>query len=159
MKVSPRAWSCACQLRSGSGVNSHRVAVGAAGRLWARGGVGGSIGIDRLLAAIEEREGEAVPGASSHVLVVHPGDERLDLAFAFAAALRARGLAAEVYPEAKKHGAQMRYADRSGIRFVFTPDADGSWHAKDLARGETFTAATADEAAAAVEARRGDVGG
>ena len=118
-------------------------------------GVGGSIGIDRLLAAVEEREGGTAAYASSDAMVVHPGAERLDVAFAFAAGLRARGLSAEVFPEPRKHGAQMRYADRLGIRFVFTPDESGTFHAKDLTAGETFAVATAEEAAGQITSRLG----
>jgi len=115
-------------------------------------GVGGSIGLDRLLAALEERDAVGSGDETADAMVVHPGESRLDGAFAFAAGLRARGLAAHVYPEGKKHGAQMRYADRVGIRFVFTPDADGTFHAKDLVAGDAFEAADAE--AAAVEIRR-----
>lgn len=117
-------------------------------------GVGGSIGIDRLLAAVEEREGGTARQSVSDAMVVHPGPERLEAAFAFAAGLRARGLSAEVFPEPKKHGAQMRYADRLGIRFVFTPDADGAFHAKDLIAGETFDVSTPEEAAGEITTRR-----
>lgn len=117
-------------------------------------GVGGSIGLDRLLAALEEREGEARVHPPSEALVIHPGSDRLDAAFTFAAGLRARGLSAEVFPEPKKHGAQMRYADRQGIRFVFTPDTDGSYHAKDLTTGATFDVADPQGAAEAVDRHR-----
>jgi histidyl-tRNA synthetase len=116
-------------------------------------GVGGSVGIDRLLAAVEEQEDGAHTPPAADVLVVHPGPDGLELAFAFAAGLRARGLAAAVYPEPRKHKAQMRYADRSGIRFVITPDLDGKFHGKDLAGGDTFDVDDAQQAADAIRAR------
>ena len=119
-------------------------------------GVGGSVGIDRLLAALEENEAGATPFASADILVAHPGLDRLENAFALAAGLRARGFSVEVYPEPKKHGAQMRYADRQGIRFVFTVDDDGTLHGKDLKSGATFGAGSAGEAAKAVATHRQD---
>jgi histidyl-tRNA synthetase len=104
-------------------------------------GVGGSVGIDRLLAAVEEREGGLGATAPADVMVIHPGEARLLEAFRLAAALRERGLAAEVYPEPRKHGAQMRYGDRQGIPLVLTLDDDGTVHGKYLKTGETFEAA------------------
>ncbi|MFV1959095.1 MAG: histidine--tRNA ligase, partial [Planctomycetota bacterium] len=121
-------------------------------------GVGGSVGIDRLLAALEAREGASAGAWGSEVLVVHPGKGRLGAACAFAAGLRSHSLSAEIYPEARKHGAQMRYADRMGIRFVFTPDDDGTFHGKDLVTGETFDADGPAAAPDAVEGRREGAG-
>ena len=69
-------------------------------------------------------------------------------AFAFAAALRAAGHATEVFPQPKKHGQQMRYADRQGIPYVFTRNDDGTWYGKRLTDGETTTAESAEAAAA-----------
>lgn len=111
-------------------------------------GVGCSVGIDRLLAALAELEGAAATAARSpsQVLITHPGAQALAAAFALAQALRDGGLSVEVYPEEKKHGAQMKYADRQGIRMALTHDVDGSWHAKDLAH--SATAQLADSAAA-----------
>jgi len=116
-------------------------------------GVGGSVGIDRLLAAVEEQERGAEPSGAADAMVVHPGRDGLELAFAFAAGLRAHGLAAAVYPEAKKHKTQMRYADRLGIRFVITPDKDGTFHGKDLVAGGTFDVDGAEAAVAEIRTR------
>ena len=41
----------------------------------------------------------------------------------------------------------MRYADRRGIPFVFTRDADGSFHGKHLADGDTHHCASGADAA------------
>ena len=67
--------------------------------------------------------------------------------------MRDAGFASEVFPETKKHGQQMRYADRLAIPYVFTPDEDGTFHGKRMADGETRTCASADEAVAWI---RGD---
>jgi histidyl-tRNA synthetase len=111
-------------------------------------GVGCSVGVDRLLVALAELAGGAAAASKSpsQVLLTHPGPEHLVPAFALAQALRDAGLRVEVYPEDKKHAAQMKYADRQGIRFALTRDADGSWHAKDLAQGATAQLADTAEA-------------
>ena len=116
-------------------------------------GVGFTIGITRLMDALEALGEEAGPESSSEVLITYGGEEGLAASFAFAAALRRAGRAAEVYPQRKKHGQQMRYADRKGIPFVFTHNEDGSWYGKRMADGETATVADAEEAAAWIAAR------
>lgn len=108
-------------------------------------GVGVSVGVDRLLIALEELEaqragadgGPARRGARSpaEVLVTHPGEEGLADAFALAQALRDAGLRVETFPDERKHATQMKYADRQLIRFTLTRNADGTWHAKDLRSG------------------------
>ena len=40
----------------------------------------------------------------------------------------------------------MRYADRKGIPFVFTPEAGGGFHGKRMSDGETRACADASEA-------------
>jgi histidyl-tRNA synthetase len=111
-------------------------------------GVGFTVGLTRLMDALEALGlEEAGAGCPSQALVAHAGEERLAAAFAFAAALRRAGIACEIYPQARKHGQQMRYADRKGIPFVFTPDEDGSWHGKRMADGATRTCADAADAA------------
>jgi histidyl-tRNA synthetase len=118
-------------------------------------GVGCSVGLDRLLVALAELEGGSAAASRSpaQVLVTHPGADALPRAFALAQALRDGGLAVEIYPEEKKHGAQMKYADRQGLRVALTRDADGSWHAKDLAQGATAQLPDAAAALAWVRSR------
>jgi histidyl-tRNA synthetase len=116
-------------------------------------GVGCSIGLDRLLAALAEKGEAAAPRAGPDAMVAHAGDAALARAFGFAQGLRDGGLRAEVFPEERKHAAQMKYADRRGIRFVFTPDPGGSFHGKDLVTGETFDVDAAAAALAEMRAR------
>ncbi len=112
-------------------------------------GVGCSVGLSRLMEALAERGRLAPASGERSVLVTHP--ERGDLApsFALAAALRREGFAVETYPEPRKHASQMKFADKKGIRFALTLDADGTVHGKDLRSGEPFHAhdvhAAADE--------------
>jgi histidyl-tRNA synthetase len=112
-------------------------------------GVGCSVGISRLLEALAEKGALAAGTPSKSVLVTHPEEGDPAPSFSLAAALRGDGLVVETFPEAKKHGAQMKYADKKGVRFVLTADAVGTVHGKDLRTGETWDspspAAAADE--------------
>jgi len=99
-------------------------------------GVGASIGLDRLLAAMEELrllpEGSAAP----QVLVLLLDEGLLPDYHRLAAALRASGLAAEVYPEARKLAVQLKYAEKRSIPLAvfFGPEerARGRVTLKDL---------------------------
>jgi histidyl-tRNA synthetase len=107
-------------------------------------GVGASLGLDRLLAALGElgllKDATATPAP---VLVVqfdakHLGDyERL------ARLLRGAGIGVEVYPDAKKIGQQLKYAESRGFRAALIAGseefAQGVWKVKDLARREEKT--------------------
>jgi histidyl-tRNA synthetase len=116
-------------------------------------GVGCSLGISRLMDALEAlgRSASARP-CPSVALVTHAGEDRMEAAFALAGALRRAGVPAEVFPEPKKHAQQMRYADRQGIAFVFTPEEEGGFHGKRMRDGETRNLPDAAAAAAWVQA-------
>jgi histidyl-tRNA synthetase len=99
-------------------------------------GVGASLGLDRLLAAMEELN--LLPKASTPapVLVVQFSADRLGDYQKMARSLREREIGVEVFPEAKKVGQQLQYADRRGFRvaLIAGPDefAQGVWNVKDL---------------------------
>jgi histidyl-tRNA synthetase len=78
-------------------------------------GVGASIGLDRLMAAMEELglHGGGGGGSSVLVLLLDPG--LIGMYHAFAQAFRAAGISAEVYPEHKKLAVQFAYAEKRGI--------------------------------------------
>jgi histidyl-tRNA synthetase len=61
---------------------------------------------------------------------------------AVADALRARGIACEVAPNAQKFGKQIRTAERRGIPFVWFPGSadDGGDEIKDIRSGEQVAA-------------------
>ena len=87
-------------------------------------GVGASIGLDRLLALLEEAGALETLGTTAPVLVAWfpgvPGTVPLSLA----ARLRAAGIGAEVYPEPIAVGKQMGYGSQRGHRFglIVGPD-------------------------------------
>ena len=76
-----------------------------------------------------------------------------------AAQLRAAGFGVELYPEAKKLGQQLKYADRRGFRVAIIMGenelAENACQVKLLSTGGTTTASLADSAKALVaELRR-----
>jgi histidyl-tRNA synthetase len=102
-------------------------------------GVGASLGLDRLLAALEAMK--VLPQASTPapVLIVQM-EKAIGTYQALARQLRAAGIGVEVYPEVKKIGQQLAYADRKGFRVAVIAGsrefAQGVWNVKDLARKE-----------------------
>ena len=104
-------------------------------------GVGLSIGVTRLLSRLlGQRLLTASRPVPTCVLVAVQDEAARPDSNAVAAALRARGIAAEVAPRADKYGKQIRYADRRGIPYVWFPAAAGasdSGHAvKDIRSGD-----------------------
>src|SRR5208283_15231 len=71
-------------------------------------GVGASLGLDRLLAAMEELNLLPKVATPAPVLIVQFIQDRLGEYQKMARSLRAAGIGAEVYPDAKKVGAQLQ---------------------------------------------------
>jgi histidyl-tRNA synthetase len=87
-------------------------------------GVGASIGLDRLLALLEEAGWLKVAATTVPVLVANfPGTEPM-VAFTMAARLRAVGIGAEVYPDPIPIGKQMGYGSTRGhkLAVIVGPD-------------------------------------
>jgi histidyl-tRNA synthetase len=106
-------------------------------------GVGISFGVDRIYDVLDGlgRFKEAVPGpASTQVLLVNFGEAEARHAIGVARALRAGGVATEVYPEAAKVKKQMAYADANQIPYVALLGSEeiktGKLTVKDMATGE-----------------------
>ena len=111
-------------------------------------GVGASLGLDRLLAAMEElglcdQSTTPAPVLVTQFDASHTGDY-----LRVARDLRAAGIATEVYPEAKALKKQLKYADRKGFRVAVIAGADefatAQWQVKDLKEGEQRSVAEAD---------------
>ena len=108
-------------------------------------GVGASLGLDRLLAAMEQLKLLPTASTPAPVLVVQFDAERLGDYQRVARLLRAEGVGAEVFPDAKKVGQQLAYAEKRGFRLALIAGgnefAQGVWKLKDLAaRQETAVA-------------------
>ena len=81
-------------------------------------GVGASVGLDRLFAGLEELG--MVEKVATTVDVFLPFfDASLATKYCeIAAGLRKRGIGVELYPEPKKLGAQLKYADKKGFKLA-----------------------------------------
>src|SRR5205823_10541781 len=121
-------------------------------------GVGASLGLDRLLAGMEELKLLKSEATAAAVLVIQFSAERLGDYQRVARGLRAAGIGADVFPEAKKVGQQLQFAERRGFRvaLIAGPDefAQKVWKVKNLARREEKTVAEADVVGAVAEALR-----
>lgn len=99
-------------------------------------GVGASLGLDRLLAAMEELGLVEQTSTPAKVMVACFEAERLADYCRIGRVLRQAGIGVEVYPDAKKVGQQLKYADRKGFRLALIAGsnefANGVWQVKDL---------------------------
>jgi histidyl-tRNA synthetase len=105
-------------------------------------GVGASLGVDRLLAAMEELKHPWMTGATTpaKVLVLNFDAKFVGQYQKAARELRAAGIGVEVYPDAKKLGPQFQYAEKRGFRLALIAGeneiAKGIWKLKDLMKRE-----------------------
>jgi histidyl-tRNA synthetase len=118
-------------------------------------GVGASLGLDRLLAAMEELGLLPKSATPAQVLVTVFDESRMPDYLRIGRVLRRAGLATEVFPQAKKLPKQLQYADRKGFRVALIAGSDefaaGTWQVKDLQAG---TQAQVPEANLAAEIER-----
>ena len=102
-------------------------------------GVGASLGLDRLFAALEELN--MIEKSYSTVDVFLPYfDSKLGVTYSrLATQLRRRGVGVELYPEPKKLGQQLKYADKKGFKLALVVGSDeverGVASLKDLRSG------------------------
>ena len=81
-------------------------------------GIGASLGLDRLLAALEQLGLIPKTFSTADVFIALFDAERINDYFQLASMVRSAGWSAEVYPEAKKLGPQLKYADQRGFRIA-----------------------------------------
>jgi histidyl-tRNA synthetase len=102
-------------------------------------GVGASLGLDRLLAAMEELDMVGQASTPAAVFVPYFDSSRLNDYLALAGRIRAAGFAVEVYPEPKRLAHQLRYASGQGFRAALIVGsaefASGRCQVKDLTSG------------------------
>jgi histidyl-tRNA synthetase len=102
-------------------------------------GVGASLGLDRLLAAMEELGLLPKSATPAQVLVTVFDESRMSDYLRIGRVLRQAGVATEVFPQAKKLPKQLQYADRKGFRIALIAGSDefaaGTWQVKDLQAG------------------------
>jgi len=106
-------------------------------------GVGASLGLDRLLAAMEELGLTESAKTPASVMITLFDKDRLGEYMGLSRRLRSSGVATEVYPFAKKLQKQFQYADKKGFQFVIVAGSnefeEGVWTLKDLSKGEQET--------------------
>lgn len=102
-------------------------------------GIGASLGLDRLLAAMEELGKLPDAKTPADVLILFFDSERLNDYIKMSVELRSAGVKVELYPEPKKIKAQMQYADRKGFKYVVIAGSkefeEGKVQIKNLADG------------------------
>ncbi len=102
-------------------------------------GVGGSIGVDRLLAALEQL-GLADDKARRGIFIALAGEEGRSYGFQLLAELRAAGAMADIALKEGKLGNQFKFADKRQYQVVLTIGGDEvaskSVSIKDLASGQ-----------------------
>jgi len=99
-------------------------------------GVGASLGLDRLLAAMGELGMLPSVRTPAAVFIPYFDAARLTDYLRLATLLRTAGIGCEVYPEAKKLGQQLKYADQRGFAIALIAGAreldEGKIQVKDL---------------------------
>jgi histidyl-tRNA synthetase len=119
-------------------------------------GIGASLGLDRLLAAMDELSRFEKAQSPAQVFIPYFDPQRLGDYLRLAGQLRLARLSVEVYPEPAKLGKQLQYADRKGFRVAIIAGerefAADECQIKDLRTAESKTALLADDAAAVIAA-------
>jgi histidyl-tRNA synthetase len=113
-------------------------------------GVGASLGLDRLLAAMQELGLVQKVSTPAEVFVPFFMADQLPVYLRLAKTLRTAGLAVELYPEPKKLGQQLKYADHRGHKVAVIVGHDewaaGVCQVKNLAAGTSRQASIEDVA-------------
>jgi len=77
-------------------------------------GIGASIGIDRLIAALEKDDNKK-PQSLCDCIVFNIDDDLIGLLYKIAGEIRKKGISCEVFPENKKLNKQFAYAEKKNI--------------------------------------------
>ena len=87
-------------------------------------GVGASLGLDRLLAALEELQLLETTTTTAPVFIPFFDESRLHEYLKLASQVRRLGFGVELYPEPKKLGQQLKYAGERGFRVALIAGDD-----------------------------------
>lgn len=121
-------------------------------------GIGASLGLDRLLAALEKLNRLERQQTPADIFIPFFDADQMHAYLQLAATLRGNGFRVEVYPEPKKLGQQLKYADRRGFVVALIAGdrefAAGSCQVKDLRTGESREVSTANDGQELLEALR-----
>ncbi len=121
-------------------------------------GVGASVGLDRLLSAMEALKRPLRRDSLPRLLLANLGEAPESELHRIATALRFRGLSCEVYPEAKKLLNQYSFAQKKSIPFALLMDASSMgrqiYPLRDLERRSTREFSSLDELAEFLKATK-----
>lgn len=81
-------------------------------------GVGASVGLDRILGALEELGKLSAKSSTAQVLVTLLDESSVGRCLSLADQLRSSGIPTEVYPEIGRLGNQLKYGGKKGIRWA-----------------------------------------
>lgn len=119
-------------------------------------GIGASLGLDRLLAAMESLDMIEPIRTPAPVLVTYFDKERLDDYLDLSRVVRSAGIGAEFYPEPRKLGVQLKYADQRGFRIALIAGSQelqaGTCQVKDLSLKTSTEVAWKEDSGALIEA-------
>jgi len=112
-------------------------------------GVGASLGLDRLLAAMEMLDMVESASTPAEIFIPQFDAQRLGDYLRLARDLRLAGFTVEVFPEARNLGKQLKYADRKGHKLAVIAGEDefanDTWQVKNLqVRGEQANVASSE---------------
>lgn len=118
-------------------------------------GIGASLGLDRLLDAMEDLGMLAATQTPAQIFIPYFDANHLADYLKLAAELRSAGLNVEVFPEPTKLGKQLSYADRKSFRVAIVAGdrefAAGECQVKNLSTKESTTVSLKAGAAAVIE--------
>ncbi len=124
-------------------------------------GVGASIGLDRLLAALEDTDENKSSDRTVDVIIFDLDEELLSVYHKTAQLLRAEGLRVEVFPKKKKLPQQFKFAERKDIPFgvfIGSDEADnGVLTLKNLVERTEHKNITCSEAATIIKKTIGEI--
>jgi len=99
-------------------------------------GIGASLGLDRLIAAMEQLNQLEKPKTTANVFVPFFDSERLNDYMKLCSVVRRGGYNVEFYPDSKKLGAQLKFADDRGFAVALVAGSEelnaGNCQVKDL---------------------------
>ncbi len=102
-------------------------------------GVGASVGLDRLIAALEATGTASKTDISTEILIINQENATLRELHALAAKLRSAGYSTEVFPETKKPLTQYTYAEKKRIPLaIFAASPSGPFTLRVLSRRENL---------------------
>ncbi len=121
-------------------------------------GIGASLGLDRLLAAMEALEMIERVRTPAEILIAYFDKERLNDYLCLAGQLRNAGVGVEVFPDPKKLKQQLKYADQRGFRVAIIAGSrefdENCCQVKNLQTGDSQSCSLKDDARAVIEAVR-----